>query len=114
MLSGQPTIETAVEKLFANPKLEIIALKRGSKGCTIFTRDGRIDLGVHQIDPVDRTGAGDSFDAAILCGLIEKKSVEECARMATAAAALNTSAFGPMEGKISQEGVAEMMKRPLV
>jgi sugar/nucleoside kinase (ribokinase family) len=101
-LSGQPTIEAAVEKLFVNPKLEIIALKRGSKGCTVFTRDGRFDLGVHQIDPIDPTGAGDSFDAAFLCGLIEKKSVEECARMATAAAALNTSAFGPMEGKISR------------
>ena len=114
MLSGQPTIDSAVEKLFVNPKLEIIALKRGSKGCTVFTREGRFDLGVHQIDPIDPTGAGDSFDAAFLCGLIEKKSVEECARMATAAAALNTSAFGPMEGKISSDSVAEMMKRPLV
>lgn len=114
MLSGQATVAAAVEKLFANPRLEIIALKRGSKGCTVFTRSGSFDLGVYEIDPVDPTGAGDSFDAAFLCGLLDGKPIEECARMATAAAALNTSAFGPMEGEISSQSVAEMMKCPLV
>ena len=74
----------------------------------------RFDLGVHAIDAVDPTGAGDSFDAAFLCGLLENKPLAECARMATAAAALNTAAFGPMEGDISPTTLAQMMARPLV
>ena len=114
MISGQATVDSAVAKLFANPILEVIALKRGAKGCTVFTREQRFDLGVHQIDAVDATGAGDSFDAAFLCGLLENKPLEACARMATAAAALNTAAFGPMEGDISPATLAQMMNRPLI
>ena len=114
MISGQVTVDSAVAKLFANPILEVIALKRGAKGCAVFTREQRFDLGVHQIEAVDPTGAGDSFDAAFLCGLLENKPLEACARMATAAAALNTAAFGPMEGDISPATLAQMMKRPLI
>ena len=114
MISGQATIADAVRHLFENPVLEIIALKRGSKGCSIFTRDASFDLGVYKVEPIDPTGAGDSFDAAFLCGLLESRPLEECAQMATAAAALNTAAFGPMEGIINPPSVSEMMSRALV
>lgn len=112
-LAGASTVEDAVKKLFENPVLEVIALKRGSRGCTVFTRGRSFDLGVYRVEPVDPTGAGDAFDAAFLCGLLERKPLEVCARMATAAAALNTAAFGPMEGDIRADTVAGMMKRPL-
>ena len=113
LLAGEATVEAAVRRLFSNPLLEVIALKRGAQGCTIFTRQRSFDLGVYAIEPVDPTGAGDAFDAGILCGLLEGRSLEECARLASAAAALNTAAFGPMEGDIGPATVAAMMKRPL-
>jgi sugar/nucleoside kinase (ribokinase family) len=113
-LSGEPTVERAAARLLENPCLEVIALKRGAKGCTVFTRAGSFSLGVYRIRPVDPTGAGDAFDAAFLCGLLEKRPLEECARMATAAAALNTAAFGPMEGDIRPGTVAELMRGSLV
>lgn len=113
MISGQPTVAQAVAKLFESPALEVIALKRGAKGCTVFTRGASFELGVYAIEPVDPTGAGDAFDAAFLCGVIDGRTLEECARLATAAAALNTAAFGPMEGKIDPRTVGEMMRRPL-
>lgn len=114
MISGKSGIEDGVAELFKNPVLEIIALKRGKKGCTIFTRDGRFDLGVYEVVPVDPTGAGDAFDAGFLCGLVRGLPLRSCAELATAAASLNTAAFGPMEGKISPATVAELMKSPLV
>lgn len=112
-LARARTVEDAVQRLFQNPVLEVIALKRGSRGCTVFTRERSFELGVFRVEPVDPTGAGDAFDAAFLCGLLERKPLEVCARMATAAAALNTAAFGPMEGNISVETVAGLMQRPL-
>ena len=110
MMAGCDTVEESVAKLFENPVLEIIALKRGSKGCTIYTRDAEpLNFGIYPIVPVDATGAGDSFDAAFLCGLVDGKDMMDCIRQATAAASLNTAAFGPMEGKISPETVAKLI-----
>jgi len=109
MMAGCDTVEESVAKCFENPVLEIIALKRGSKGCTIYTREGSVDFGIYPITPVDATGAGDSFDAAFLCGLVDGKPMMDCIRQATSAASLNTAAFGPMEGKISPETVAELI-----
>ncbi len=97
-LAGERTVEDAVRRLFANPVLEVIALKRGARGCTVFTRARSFDLGVYRVEPIDPTGAGDAFDAGFLCGLLEGRPLEVCAQMATAAAALNTAAFGPWRG----------------
>lgn len=109
--SGKDNIEDAVALYFENPNLEIIVLKDGSRGCHIYTRDGeRFDFGIYRAKPVDATGAGDSFDAAFLCGLIEGKSIEDATKMATAAATLNIAAFGPMEGKISRENVRRIIE----
>lgn len=110
LLSGCDDIDAAVEQLFRTKKnLEILVLKNGSKGCAVYTRQSRFAMGVCPIEAVDATGAGDSFDGAFLCGLLDGKSLEDAARMATAAAALNTCAFGPMEGNISPETVAGMI-----
>ena len=42
--------------------------------------------------------------------MIEGRSLYEAAKRATAAASLNTAAFGPMEGKISVENVEKMIR----
>lgn len=109
MISSKTTVEDAVQSCFENPAMEIIALKNGSKGCTVYTRDGSVSLGVYPVQAKDATGAGDCFDGAFLCGLLEGKSAKEAAQMATAAAALNTAAFGPMEGNITVETVAKLI-----
>ena len=109
-ISGEKAVEDAVKKCFENPKLEVIALKNGSKGCKIFTRDEAITFGIYPVEVKDATGAGDCFDGAFLCGLIDGKSMMDCAKQATAAASLNTAAFGPMEGKINIENVEKMIK----
>ena len=115
MISGQPTVEKAVAACFENPVLETLALKKGSDGCAIYARGGegkpveRVALGVYPVEARDATGAGDCFDGAFLCGLLEGKDLVEAAKMASAAAALNTAALGPMEGKISRESIAKMI-----
>lgn len=110
LISGEDTLEKAVARSFRNPGLEVLALKQGSRGCTVYTRDGQIiRQPVYPVDAVDPTGAGDCFDAGFLCGLLEGRDIRECAQMAAAAGALNTAAFGPMEGRISAENVRRMI-----
>ena len=114
MISGKETIEESIKYCFENPRLEIIALKKGSEGSTIYTRDDRISLGVYPVKVKDPTGAGDSFDGAFLCGLIEGKSIHDAGKYAAAAAALNAAAFGPMEGNISRETVNDMIMKSVL
>ena len=114
LITGQKTIDEAIACCFLNENLEIIALKQGAKGCTIYTREGSFSVGVYNVVVKDPTGAGDCFDGAFLCGLMDKKPLSEVAHLATAAASLNTAAFGPMEGDISPLNVENMMKGELV
>ena len=103
-------MDAAVKKCFENPNLEILMLKMGSKGSRIYTRDGQvIEQGLFKVESVDPTGAGDTSVGTFLCGLLEGKSLKDCAEMAAAAGALNVAAFGPMEGKISPENVQAMI-----
>lgn len=112
MLSGEDDLDKAIEKVFKNPNLEILVLKNGSKGSKIYTRNGlEVEMGVYPVVQEDATGAGDSYDAAFICGLAEGKTLKEAAQMGAAAGALNAAAFGPMEGKISPETVREMIEK---
>lgn len=109
LLTGVDDVDEAVRKCFDNPNLEILMLKNGDKGSTIYTRDGQvIEQGLYQVSCVDPTGAGDTSIGAFLCALLEGKELKECAEIAAAAGALNVAAFGPMEGRISPENVQAM------
>ena len=105
LLSGLDDIDAAAGRLLRKPPMETIVVKRGSRGCTVYTKDGKIDVPSYEVREVDPTGAGDCFDAGFLCGLLEGLGLEECARVAAAAGALNAAAFGPMEGDISRESI---------
>ena len=108
LLAGVDDNRAAAQKLFANPLLELIVLKRGGRGARVITRERSVDVPACSVQEVDPTGAGDCFDAAFLCGLLEGRSPPECARMAAAAGALAAAAFGPMEGEISRARVQEL------
>ena len=112
MITGKSSAEEAVKAAFQSKRLEILVLKDGSRGSKVYTREGQsFRTGVYKIHQVDATGAGDSFDAAFLCGLLQKKSLQEAARMGAAAGALNAAAFGPMEGDISPDTVRNMIEK---
>ena len=112
MFTGKDDINEAIKTVFENPSLEILVLKNGSKGSQIYTRKGlEVEQPIYKVVQEDATGAGDSYDAAFICGLAEGKSLADAAKMGAAAGALNAAAFGPMEGKISPETVREIIER---
>ena len=113
LISGDQRLDISIEKLFKNPTLELIVLKRGKDGATVYTRQEAIEAPAYQVNEIDPTGAGDCFDAGFLCGLLEGRPLIECARIAAAAGALNAAAFGPMEGKISRAAVQELIHSQL-
>ena len=111
LTTGQDNVEDGIRKCFEFPKMELVVLKNGSKGSSIYSRDGSVEtVGVYKVVQADATGAGDCYDGAFLAGLCQGKSPMEAAKMGAAAGALNAAAFGPMEGKISPENVGKMIR----
>lgn len=105
LIGGADTPDVAASRLFAQHRLEVIVVKRGKKGASVLTRDGKIDIAPFFVEEVDPTGAGDCFDAGFLVGLLEGLGLEDACRIAAAAGALNAAAFGPMEGRLDRNAV---------
>jgi sugar/nucleoside kinase (ribokinase family) len=101
MLTSKKDPRSAVATLFdRHAQLELVVLKRGAKGATVFSRDTETSVPAAPVEEVDPTGAGDCFDAGFLSALVKGLSPEQAATVAAKAGAANAGAFGPMEGVI--------------
>ena len=67
-------------------------LKRGARGCTVFTEDAKLDFAALDVEVVDPTGAGDALAAGFLLG----GSLEEAARRGLDAAARCVAKVGSL------------------
>lgn len=67
-------------------------LKRGARGCTVFTEDAKLDFAAVDGEVVDPTGAGDALAAGFLLG----GSLEEAARRGLDAAARCVAKVGSL------------------
>lgn len=90
---------------------ELVVLKRGSRGCAAFTREGVVESAGLVVDEVDPTGAGDCFAAALLVGLLEGRGIEEAARLASIAGAMAVARRGPMEGSPTRQELDDALVR---
>jgi sugar/nucleoside kinase (ribokinase family) len=109
LLAGVEGVQESIRALFARKALQTIVLKRGRNGASAYSREESIDVPVYPVKEVDPTGAGDSFDAGFLCGLLEGRPLAGCLKVAAAAGALNSASFGPMEGNISARTVGDLI-----
>jgi ribokinase len=79
--------------LLEGPKFAVV--KAGAQGCMIVTRDGWFQVPAFKMDHVvDTVGAGDTFDAAFVAGLINGLEMRECALLANAMGAASTQKVG--------------------
>jgi sugar/nucleoside kinase (ribokinase family) len=105
LFSSEKELSLCAADLFSRyEKMEIILVKKGSRGAELHTGDSFFEIPPYTLKPeevIDPTGAGDTFDAVFLAGLLEKRDLKSAAERAARAGALNTMAFGPMEGDLS-------------
>ena len=73
---------------------EVVACKLAEQGSYILSTEQKIQTPAEQTEVVDKTGAGDVFDAGFLAGLLLEKPLEVCAFLANKAAALSLTAHG--------------------
>ena len=86
-----------------------VALTMGEQGALIATGSERRLLAPHQVDCIDATGAGDTFDGAFLARIAAGDEVFDAAVYANAAAALSTTGFGAIASIPMPDAVRAMI-----
>ena len=79
--------------------------KLGPRGSATLEKDALLELPAFAIQPIDTTGAGDSFDAGFLHAWLREQPIRECLRWGSACGALSTRGLG---GTPSQPDAAEV------
>ena len=104
-LTGQTGIEGMAGKLREMyPRAEIV-LTAGKRGCIYSGEKGSFSCTSFTVDAVDTTAAGDTFTGYYIASMLQGKSVEECLRTASAAAAIAVTRKGAVPSIPQREEV---------
>lgn len=77
---------------------EIVAVKLGGRGCYVTNGKESRMIEAFRVKAVDTTGAGDSFCAGFLYGLISSKNLYECGRLGNFVASKCITKIGARAG----------------
>ncbi len=86
------TPEEALEKLAA--EVETVVVKLGSRGSLVSHRGERYSAGIHRVNAIDTTGAGDAYAAGFLYGMIHGWDPGRSADLGSRVAAATVSQIG--------------------
>ncbi|MEW4286382.1 ribokinase [Priestia koreensis] len=82
-----------------------VFITEGKSGVRYFNGEKEVLVPSYEVEAVDTTGAGDTFNAAFAVALAEKKSFEESLRFANRAASLSVTKFGAQGGMPMRDDV---------
>jgi len=75
----------------------VVALKLGEAGALVATAQERHRIAPHLCQPVDATGAGDTFGGAFVARWVAGDTLLQAGRYAAVAAALSTEGYGAVD-----------------
>ena len=81
-------------------------VKQGRQGATAVRGAEKIHLEAFSVDAVDTTGAGDSFAAGFVHGMLTKRPLRDCLLLANATGALSATGVGGTAAQPDRETLA--------
>lgn len=87
----------------------VVIMKDGANGAVAHGKSTRVNVPTVAVEPVDTTGAGDSFDAGFLYGLINGYDLKTNMRYGTVCGALTTKVVGGATGTPTLEEVKKWL-----
>lgn len=106
-IAGTGNVEEALTILASH--VPTIAVKRGSAGALAIQGIDRFSAPPLPVQVVDAVGAGDSFDAGFVCGMLRGWGIERALRLGIACGSLSTRAAGGTAAQPTlQEALATM------
>jgi ribokinase len=83
---------------------------KGSKGVMIYKNGEKIEIPSIQVEAVDTTGAGDSFNGALATALCDGRDIEEACRFANVIGAISVTKLGAQTGMPTKKEVEEFLQ----
>ncbi|XAR71169.1 Fructokinase [Bertholletia excelsa] len=100
-LTGSDKIDDESALSLWHPNLTLLLVTLGEKGCRYYTKNFRGAVDAFHVNTVDTTGAGDSFVGALLCKIVDDRSIledearlREVLKFANACGAITTTKKG--------------------
>ena len=109
-LTGETAPEAAASALWS-PDRQAVVITCGIEGSWFLGPDGVVrHKPAFKVETVDTTGCGDVFHGAYAAALVQGGSLEECVRLASAAAALKAMQPGGQRGIPTRRQVEEFLR----
>lgn len=87
-----------IADFFINQGVKACVIKLGKKGCLVRTKNEEHMIPAYNVKAVDATGAGDSFVAGFLTGLVKGWDLKRCGTFGNAVGASCVTAMGATTG----------------
>ena len=108
-LSGESDPERGVRKL-SQGRTRIVA-KLGANGSMTVENGEVVHCPALPVQPVDTTGAGDSFNAGFLHAWVRRQPILECLRFGAACGALSTLGMGGTGSQPTEQQAREFIAK---
>ena len=89
---------------------KLVVITKGSKGGSVYSKDMLFDYPAFPVKAIDTTGAGDTFNASFVYGLLQGMCLKKAAVFAAAAAARAVTQLGPQGGVTDVATVQDFMQ----
>ncbi|MFA9458083.1 sugar kinase [Halalkalibacter sp. AB-rgal2] len=110
IITGKTNREEAINALL-NYGIKQVFLKLGKNGSVAYSHNKIDFVPAFNIEEKDATGAGDSYCAAIVYGLIKRWEGQKLLTFANGLGAIAASHVGPMEWKMNERDVWNCIKK---
>ena len=101
--------QTDAIRALLDRKIEMVVLKQGRHGCTLFERQDKLHIPAIAVEEVDPTGAGDCFGGTFLALICQGMPARQAVMYANVAGSLAVAAKGPMEGNSNRSRLEEQL-----
>jgi len=110
-LAGEAAEPAALARLLLE-RVPAVVVTLGGAGSLVAERGGEpVAVPAFPVEPVDTTGAGDTFCGVLAASLAQGAPLVDAARLAAAAGALATTAPGAQESVPTAAAVADLVQR---
>lgn len=108
-LTNKPDLHTSLPEVARRYGCQLAAATLGHEGVLAWVNDRFHYAPAYQVEPVDTTGAGDTFHAGFIYGFLQGWPLQRQLEFACAAAALNCTAVGARGGIQPVERIEKFM-----
>jgi 2-dehydro-3-deoxygluconokinase len=102
------TYPLEVRRLLPDP--EILVVKQGAEGCTVFRGDEQVFVPALIVDVVEPVGAGDAFAAGFLSGYLSGMAIRDAGRLGTIVASCSLSVVTDIGALPGREYIRELLQ----